>query len=262
LAFKELANGGIFGNQSGNEFGYGIQYKNADVNDDGTFNEKDCFALLQHLTGAKTLVDTFNLNKTLRIIAQTRYDSIGKSNWNSFATPLGSSYSFDINTGKSIDSLNFTMAWKGDANLSHSSTPKSNNLTSMSVRAASVSNEINASILTEVVGDSVYAYITLDPLSQNVVGTQFQLNYDNSVLTFKGIKFTTKGAPTNFATDKGAYVNIGSLISDGSTSLDNTTTYKVSFSSSSKLNNMLGLVSIGTTDAVNKSGQSLKIRMN
>jgi len=154
------------------------------------------------------------------------------------------------------------MAWKGDVNLSHSSTPKTNNLTSMSVRAASVSNEINASILTEVVGDSVYAYITLDPLSQNVVGTQFQINYDNSVLTFKGIKFTTKGSPTNFATDKGAYVNIGSLISDGSTSLDNTTTYKVSFSSSSKLNNMLGLVSIGTTDAVNKSGQSLKIRMN
>ena len=262
LAFKELANGGIFGNQSGNEFGYGIQYKNADVNDDGTFNEKDCFALLQHLTGAKTLVDTFNLNKTLRIIPQTRYDSIGKSNWNAFTTPLGSSYSFDINTGKSIDSLNFTMAWKGDVNLSHSSTPKTNNLTSMSVRGASVSNEINASILTEVVGDSVYAYITLDPLSQNVVGAQFQLNYDNSVLTFKGVKFTTKGAPTNFVTDKGAYVNLGSLISDGSTSLDNTTTYKVSFSSSSKLNNMLGLVSIGTTDAVNKNGQSLKIRMN
>ena len=262
LAFKELANGGIFGNQSGNEFTHGIQYKNSDVNEDGTFNEKDCFALLQHLTGAKTLVDTFNLNKTLRIIPQTRYDSIGKSNWNSFATPLGSSNSFDINTGKSIDSLNFTMAWKGDVNLSHSSTPKTNNLTSMSVRAASVSNEINASILTEVVGDSVYAYITLDPLAQSVVGAQFQLNYDNSVLTFKGIKFTTKGAPTNFATDKGAYVNLGSLISDGSTSLDNTTTYKVSFSSKSKLNNMLGLVSIGTTDAVNKSGQSLKIRMN
>jgi hypothetical protein len=262
LAFKELANGGIFGNQSGNEFTHGIQYKNSDVNDDGTFNEKDCFALLQHLTGAKTLVDTFNLNKTLRIIAQTRYDSIGKSNWNTFSTPLGSSNSFDINTGKSIDSLNFTMAWKGDVNLSHSSTPKTNNLTSMSVRGTSVSNEINASILTEVVGDSVYAYITLDPLAQSVVGAQFQLNYDNSVLTFKGIKFTTKGAPTNFATDKGAYVNLGSLISDGSTSLDNTTTYKVSFSSKSKLNNMLGLVSIGTTDAVNKSGQSLKIRMN
>lgn len=262
LAFKELANGGIFGNQSGNEFGYGIQYKNADVNDDGYFNEGDCFALLQNLTGAKTLVDTFNLNKTMRIIPQLKYDSIGKSNWTSFTTPLGSGYSFDINTGKSIDTINLAVTWKGDVNLSHSTTPKSNNLTTMSVRGMSVSTDINASIMTEIIGDSIYAYITLDPLGQNVVGTQFQLNYDNSVLKFKGIQFTTKGSPTNYATDKGDYINLGSLISDGNTSLDNTTSYKISFSANTKLDNILGLISIGTTDAVNQSGKSLKVRVN
>jgi len=261
LAFKELANGGIFGNQSGNEFGYGIQYKNADVNSDGYFNEADCFALLQNLTGAKTLVDTFNLNKTLRIIPQTKYDSIGKSNWTTFTTPLGSGYSFDINTGKSSDTLNLTMAWKGDVNLSHSTTPKSNNLTTMSVRGMSISNEINALIMTEVIGDSIYAYITLDPLQQNVVGTQFQLNYDNSVLKFKGIQFTTKGSPTNYATDKGAYINLGSLISDGNTTLDNTTEYKITFTSTTKLDNILGLISIGATDAVNKAGTTLKVKV-
>jgi hypothetical protein len=263
LAFKELANGGIFGNQSGNEFTYGIQYKNADVNDDGYFNEADCFALLQNLTGAKTLVDTFNLNKTMRIIPQTKYDSIGKSNWTTFTTPLGSGYSFDINTGKASDTLNLTMAWKGDVNLSHSTTPKSNGITTMSIKTMNViSTDINASIMTEVIADSIYAYITLDPLVQNVVGTQFQLNYDNSLLKFKGIQFTTKGSPTNYATDKGAYINLGSLISDGSTSLDKTTTYKISFSSNTKLNNILGLISIGSTDAVNKDGKTLKIKIN
>jgi len=262
LAFKELANGGIFGNQSGNEFTYGIQYKNADINDDGYFNEKDCFALLQNLTGVKTLVDTFNLNKTMRIIPQTKYDSIGKSNWNTFTTPLGSSYSFDINTGKSNDTLNLAVSWKGDVNLSHSTTPKSNNLTTMSVRGMSISNDINASIITEVIGDSIYVYITLDPLGQNVVGTQFQLNYDNSVLKFKGIQFTTNGSPTNYATDKGNYINLGSLVSDGSTSLDKMTTYKISFSSNTKLNNIFGLISIGSTDAVNKDGKTLKIKIN
>jgi len=262
LAFKELANGGIFGNQSGNEFTYGIQYKNADINDDGYFNEKDCFALLQNLTGAKTLVDTFNLNKTMRIIPQTKYDSIGKSNWTTFTTQLGSGYSFDINTGKASDTLNLTMAWKGDVNISHSTTPKSNNLTTMSVRGMSISTDINATIMTEVIGDSIYAYITLDPLGQNVVGSQFQLNYDNSVLKFKGIQFTTKGSPTNYATDKGNYINLGSLVSDGSTSLDKMTTYKISFSSNTKLDNILGLISIGSTDAVNKDGKTLKIKIN
>ena len=262
LAFKELANGGIFGNQSGNEFTYGIQYKNADVNDDGTFNEADCFALLQNLTGAKTLVDTFNLNKTMRIIPQLKYDSIGKSNWNTFTTPLGSSYSFGINTGKSTDTINLAVAWKGDVNLSHSTTPKANNLTTMSVRGMSISNEINSSIMTEVIGDSVYAYITLDPLGQNLMGAQFQLNYDNSVLKYNRVKFITKGSPTNWGVDNGGFIGLGSLITGGSSLLDNTTQYIISFTANKKLDNILGLISIGFTDAVNQSGTSLKVRVN
>jgi hypothetical protein len=263
LAFKELANGGIFGNQSGNEFGYGIQYKNADINDDGYFNEADCFRLLQNLTGAKTLVDTFNLNKTMRIISQTRYDSIGKSNWTTFTTPLGSGYSFDINTGKSIDTLNLTVAWKGDVNLSHSTTPKSNGITTNSVRSmAIVSNEVQASIITELSSDKVYAYISFNPLQQQVVGTQFQLKYDNSVLKFEKVEFTTKGSPTNYGTNKGDYINVGSLISDGSTILDNTTEYKITFTSISPITNALGLISIGSTDAVNKGGTQLKVKIN
>jgi hypothetical protein len=261
LAFKELANNGLFGNQTGNEFGYGIQYKNADVNDDGYFNEADCFRLLQNLTGVKTLVDTFNLNKTMRIIPQTQYDSIGKSNWNTFTTPLGSSYSFDINTGKSIDTLNLSVAWKGDVNLSHSTTPKSNNLTTMSVRGTmSISNEINAIIITEIVGDSVYAILTIDPLGQELVGTQLQLNYDNDLLKFVGVSYKTTGSPTNYGTDKGTYVNFGSLITDGGI-LNNKTEYKITFTTKTKLDNVLGLISVYFMDAVNKAGTTLKIRM-
>ena len=268
LAFKELANGGIFGNQSGIEFGYGIQYKNADINDDGIFNEGDCFKLLQHLTGAANIVDSFTLPKTLRLITSDKYNTIGKSNWNTISTPLGNTYSFDINTGKATDTFNISAAWKGDVNLSHSTTPPSNGITTNSVRTMGThsmsisSTDINASIMTDVIGDSIYAYIALDPLGQNVVGTQFQLNYDNSVLKFKGIQFITKGSPTNYATDKGNYINLGSLVSDGSTSLDTTTSYKISFSSNTKLNNILGLISIGSTDAVNKDGKTLKIKIN
>jgi hypothetical protein len=55
---------------------------------------------------------------------------------------------------------------------------------------------------------------------------------------------------------------LGSLVSDGSTSLDKMTTYKISFSSNTKLDNILGLISIGVTDAVNQSGKSLKIKIN
>ena len=268
LAFKELANGGIFGNQSGNEFTYGIQYKNADINNDNIFDEADCFDLLQHLTGTKNIVDTFNLNKTIKLIPPTIYNTIGKSTWNTFSSYLGSNYSFDINTGKSIDTLNLSVAWKGDVNLSHSTTPLSNGVTTTSVRAPTIKNsiisstDITASIITEIMNGKVYVNITLNPQQQQVVGTQFQLNYDNSVLKFDGVEFKTKGNPTNYGYNKGEYINVGSLISDGSTLLDNTTEYKIIFTPTTILDNILGLISIGGTDAVSKAGTQLKVKIN
>ena len=127
---------------------------------------------------------------------------------------------------------------------------------------AIVSNEVQASIITELNTDKVYAYISFNPLQQQVVGTQFQLNYDNSVLKFEKVEFTTKGSPTNYGTNKGDYINVGSLISDGSTILDNTTEYKITFTSISPITNALGLISIGSTDAVNKGGTQLKVKIN
>ena len=264
LSFKELSNTGLFGNQSGNEFVYGIQYKNADVNDDGYFNEADCFALLQHLTGVKNIVDTIKLSNTLKLIPTTTYNTITKSNWNTFPSYLGDTYSFSINTGKAIDTLNLSGTWKGDVNLSHSATSVINANASNSVRSFStpISNQIQASIITELINGKVYAYINLDPLQQQVVGTQFQLNYDNSILKFESIEYKTKGNPTNYGTNKGNYINIGSLVSDGSTLLDNTTEYKIIFTPNTTLSNMLGLISIGSTDAVNKAGTQLKVKIN
>ena len=261
LAFKELANGGLFGNQTGNEFTYGIQYKNADINDDNVFDESDCFRLLQHLTGTKNIVDTFNLNKTLKLIPQDTYNAIGKSNWNTFSSYLGSNYTFDINTDKPTDTLNISATWKGDINLSHSATPPSNGITTMSVKTMSISNEIQSFIMTELINDTVYVTIKVNPLQQELVGTQFKLNYDNSLLKFNRIEYKTKGSPTNFGTDKGDYINFGSLITDGSTILDNTTEYRAVLTPTTKLSNILGLISVYFTDAVNRAGNQLKIKM-
>ena len=264
LAFKELANGGIFGNQSGNEFGYGIQYVNADVDDNGVFNEVDCFKLLQNLTGTQNLVSSYTLDNTIKVIPDSIYNLIGKSTWSSFTSYKGKTYAFSLLDDVISYNYDLSVSWKGDVNLSHSATPPSNNITTMSLRTMSspISNDINASIMTEVIGDSVYAYITIDPLQQNVVGTQFQLNYDNSMLKFNNVLFKTKGSPMNYGTDKGSYINLGSLVSDGTTSLDKTTEYKISFTAKSKLENIFGLISIGTTDAVNQGGSQLKIKLN
>jgi hypothetical protein len=165
------------------------------------------------------------------------------------------------------NTYNINVTWLGDVNLSHSAQQSvsgvaSNSIRSMSLTTNVVSTDIQVSILTELVNGKVYAYISLNPLQNELVGTQFQLNYDNSVLKFDGVEFKTKGSPTNFGTNKGTYVNVGSLITDGSNTLDNTTEYRIMFTPTKNITNVLGLISIGSTDAVNRNGKQLKVKVN
>ena len=267
IAFKELSNGGIFGNQSGLEFTSGIQYMNADVDGNGIFNEADTYKLLQHLTGVQSLAQNPLLTFLMKLYSKSDYDAITKTNWNTQFNSTRSLFPFSLNTGTLNNTYNVNVTWKGDVNLSHSAQQTTtgvagNSIKTMSLSTNSISNEVNALIMSENVGGKVIVTISLDPLQQEVVGTQFQLNYDNTILEFQKVEFTTKGNPTNFGTDNGSYVKIGSLITDGSTLLDKTTEYKITFVPKIGLNGILGLTSISTTDAVNKDGKSLKIKIN
>jgi hypothetical protein len=264
LAFKEVSNTGIFGNEIGKEFGYGVQYLNADVDDNGIFNEADCFKMLQNLTGVTDLVSDYTLDNTIKLIPDSIYNTIGKSTWTSFRDYKGKEYSFSLLDNVINYNYDLAVSWKGDVNLSHSALPPANGITNMSVKTSmstfvSNSTDVQSYITTELANGKVYAYITFDPLQQNVVGTQFQLNYDNSVLKFEGVEFKTKGSPMNYGTNKGTFVNLGSLITDGSTSLDNTTEYKITFTPTKVISNTLGLMGVGATDAVNKDGKQLKV---
>ena len=116
--------------------------------------------------------------------------------------------------------------------------------------------------MSENIGGKLVVTISVDPLQQELVGTQFQLNYDNSALKFGKVEFITKGNPTNFGTDKGSFITLGSLITDGSTILDKTTEYRITFEPLMQLSDVLGLTSISATDAVNKSGTQLKVKVN
>ena len=265
LAFKELSNGGILGNQSGLEFTNGIQYLNADVDGNGVFNEADTYKLLQHLTGVQTLTQYSALTYLMKLYNKSDYDAITKSNWSTQFNNTRNLIPFTL--GGLNNTYNLNVTWLGDVNLSHSaqqsvSSVTTNSYRSMSLMTNSISNHINASLMSENVGGKLVVTISIDPLQQELVGTQFQLNYDNTALEFQKVDFTTKGNPTNFGTDKGTYVTLGSLITDGSTTLDKTTEYKITFVPKIGLNGILGLTSISSTDAVNKSGTQLKIKVN
>ena len=264
LAFKELADKGILGNQSGLGLTNGIQYLNADVDGNGVFNESDTYKLLQHLTGVQPLTQYSALTYLMKLYNKSDYDDITTSNW---GTQFNSTRNLMPFTLSGLNNTyNLSVTWLGDVNLSHSaqqsvSSVATNSYRTMSLMANSVSNEINATLMGENVGGNVIITISIDPLQQELVGTQFQLNYDNTALEFRKVEFTTKGNPTNFGTDKGTYVKIGSLITDGSTTLDKTTEYKITFVPKIGTQGLLGLTSISATDAVNRAGTTLKIKM-
>jgi hypothetical protein len=267
IAFKELSNGGIFGNQSGLEFTNGIQFMNADVDGNGVFNESDTYKLLQHLTGVQPLTQNTLLTFLMKLYSKSEYDGITKSNWNTQFNFTRSLFPFSLNTGTLNNTYNVNVTWLGDVNLSHSaqqtvSSITTNSMKTMSLSTNSVSNQINAYLMGENVGGKLIVTISVDPLQQELVGTQFNLNYDNTSIKFEKVEFTTKGTPTNFGTDRGSYVTLGSLITDGSTTLDKTTEYKITFLPLIGLNGTLGLTSVSTTDAVNKNGTQLKIKVN
>jgi hypothetical protein len=263
LAFKELADGGIFGNQSGMGLTNGIQYLNADVDGNGIFNEADTYKLLQHLTGVQSLSQSTALTYLMKLYNKSDYDGITTSNW---ATQFNSTRNLiPFTLGSLNNTYNINVTWLGDVNLSHSaqqsvSSVSSNSIRSMSVMSNTITNEVNVIIMSEIVGNSIIVTISVDPLQQELVGTQFQLNYDNTKLKFEKVEFTTKGNPTNFGTNKGSYINIGSLLTSGDV-LDKTTEYRVIFTPINNITDILGLTSISTTDAVNKAGAQLKVKI-
>jgi hypothetical protein len=240
---------------------------NADVDGNGVFNEADTYKLLQHLTGVAPLTQYSALTYLMKLYGKTEYDAITKSNWNTQFNSTRSLYPFNLNSGVLNNTYNLNVTWVGDVNLSHSaqqsvSSVTSNSIRTMSLTTQSVSNTINAELMGENVGGKLVVTITLDPLQQELVGTQFNLNYDNTALSFQKVEFITKGNPTNFESDKGSMISFGSLITDGSSILDKTTEYKITFLPLIGLSDTLGLTSISLTDAVNKNGTQLKVKIN
>jgi len=200
----------------------------------------------------------------MKIILDTTYGQIGKSNWASFPSHLGNDWGFALQDGKTNYTYNLAVTWKGDVNLSHSPTPPSNGITTSSANMGyatkSVVSDPTGYVISQIVGDSLVSVIKFNPNTHSVVGIQFQLHYDNSILKYSGTDFRTTGSPINFGTDKGSYINLGSLNTTGEL-LDNTTEYKVVFKLNKQIPNSLGLISISSNEAVNKDGKTLRIKI-
>jgi hypothetical protein len=158
---------------------------------------------------------------------------------------------------------NVVVALKGDVNMSH--TIAQNTQATASVNRTmnlTIPMEVSTYVSSEIVGGKVVVSVKVNTLGQSLKGIQLKLNYDSDALKYEGTEYTTTGNPTNFSNDSGKYINFGSLIYSGNGLLDDNTEYKITFIPLIGIGGTLGLTSVSATDAVNKEGTSLKVKMN
>lgn len=274
LAFKELANRGINMDETGNEFGYGVQYMNADVNEDGVFDDQDTYYMLAHVLDPENsgLFAQLGVDPAMvyasKFYPKAQWDTITPANYSQISNGTTLMNYIDNKDNTKLQfAFESAITWKGDVNLSHSTTPPEAK-TSTTARAQAVRFAANpdlvtisSGLVTELKDGKVYATVTLDPGSQGVVGTQYKLAFDNSKLTFDSINFETVNTSTNFASNKTDYIKFGSLIQSGDEVLVASTKYTLIFTPKETLSNTLGLIVISNTDAVNKEGLQLNLEI-
>ena len=256
LAFRELSNSGLLGNESGLEFTNGVQFMNADVDGNNVFNEIDTYNLLQHLTGEAVIGNnSTNLSEYVKMFLKSDYDAISKSNWSTYSNNTNNQYTpISLSNSTLLNNYNLSITWKGDVNLSHSAL-QSNVLNRVDSNSGL---NIDADIWSEVVESETIVEFLIDPRTTKVSGLQFILNYDNTKLEYTSVEFKTSNNPINFASNRGDFISLGSLLNGGG-SVEGAVKYTVRFKNKQPLLNSLGLVSIGGSDAISNDGFKINI---
>lgn len=261
-AFQALTSNDINGNQSGT-FTHGIQYMNADVDLNKVFDFRDTFKLMQHLQGISLLAGTPPiLNASLKIYTESEYDEITTSNWNTQKNTTSFVWSFPLDKDNLTHQFNMDLAFKGDVNLSHSSVPSSQTTTLKNNNITTSKNNIStAYFVTEKIGDEIKLTIQVSPNGNTLSGLQFKVNYDNTRLKYKNVEYETPNGSTNFGVDKGSYINVGSILTNGVDGMGNVTKFSLWFTPNGNINDILGLITVSPTDAITINGEQITIIM-
>jgi hypothetical protein len=265
LAFKQLSDNGIFGN-SNVHFTSPIQFANADVDSSGVFNEQDCFILLKHLLGETTIwSNTSDLGNMVKFISNSEYNAITNNNWQNYRT-TSTKYDLPSIVDGQLNSYNVAVTWKGDVNLSHSALPNGitqpsanssiNQIQTMSVKTMSTTSDIVAEIWMEQKDGNVETTIILNQNGNEVGATQFNVNFDNTILDYVKTEFTNKN-DINFARKDVSSVNVGTLSTSG-TPITNIG-YKITFKPKSQLTNILGLISVQSVETIDTKSKQIKV---
>jgi len=245
-------------NGGGGSWEYEIQGILGEVTNDGKVDFDDSYELLAHINGVTTSANVTSAeNSSFNLSAlMDYYGTFGNDDWHLF-TPTDSNKSFTIGHGL-----------RGDVDFSHSTVPvvqsESNATTSarQSVARQVISNKTvetsNVDISSRLENGKVIVDVNLD--TEGLVGSQFKIRYDESILTLEDIVYDTGNAITNFGTIRGNIASFGSLDYEGNETVKTGTPYRLIFTPNENITNTVGLVSFKIIEGVKADGTKVQFQ--
>lgn len=267
LVFAEAIGAGSSPNGISTTFDYYLQSVLANVVGDpisngGDINFDDSYEILAYLQGV-TSPKTSYITKTggaynISGIKETFGDVVNDiATWSPTFKPTDSNKSFNV-----VHVLN------GDVNFSHGFQPTSTNADIPTTAKAFGINQSryvpevsNLDLASQIVDGQVEFSINID--TTDMIGAQFNIEYDTTKLALENVIFDTGNDMTNFSNLKEAEgkVNIGSFDQNFQYTIKSGTPYKLVFTPLQQLDNVLGLITFKVTEGVKADGTQVKFQL-
>jgi len=264
LIFQEALSVGTTPGGQQNAFTKSIQYLLGELNNSGNVTFEDSYIALAHISGVETNSTwyTSTTNGAKNIWGDTGQYGVSTNEYY-----FGQKKVFTLD---GTTTFNFGHGLVGDVDFSHGFEPTADVQTNSSAKnyapqtmLSRAQNPVTANldIVSELVNGKVV--LTINLAEAGIVGTQFDIRYDNTVLTFESANFDTGNEMTNFSNHNAnlSKIFVGSLDGTGESTIKTGAPYKLVFVPNQALQNTAGLVSFFFTEGVKGDGTKVKFNM-
>lgn len=244
-------------------FDYPIQFLLGELNNSGNVDFDDSYQALGHIQGVDALSQWFTSNTNGSKNVWGKVEQFGVSTNDYY---FGQDFIFQPTDN--IKAFDFAHAFIGDVDFSHSYTPtagESSTQSSQSFSKRSMTSmtlqtpiQSNLDITSELKDGKVYVAINI--VEEDLVGAQFSIKYNSTILELDEAIFDTGNTMTNFATHKAdkSTISIGSLDQSGEVTIKPGKAYELIFKVNETLQNTSGLVTFSFNEAVKQNGTKVK----
>jgi len=247
-------------NGGGNSWEYYIQSILAEVTNDQTVDFDDSYELLAHINGVTTSGNVTS-------------DANGSFNLSGLLTTFGDDqvpFNHTIKPTANQSVFTFGHGLRGDVDFSHSTIPTSTDakVGGANTTAKTSTQEILMSRAVEQANLDISSrleegkvLVDISTTKAGMVGVQFNISFDDTMLELDDIIYDTGNEMTNFGNVKGNKVSFGSLDYKGDVSVKTGTPYKLIFTPKQQLTNTAGLVTFKITEGVKQDGTKVKLNI-